>query len=318
LLVPLSLATGFQNQWRNAGSLAATTHEALFGAVLAQKKDFFWRLNIAGDRTRQRITSLSVAPFLVGPDQDDANTNIFRIAPGQTFGVLYGTRWVRTPEQLARTIGVGGLTGTPADYVLNEEGYFVRRADWRTVRERPLRALNADTSALTQIGDVNPDFNLAFNSQVNWKSLTLTTVVAWTRGGNIYNYTRQWPYNEQRDPAYDQRNKPQIERKPVGYYQTFYNNFDANEFFVEDGSFVRLRELAVNWQLPASWMSGIRLNGRTARLGIVGRNLLTSTKYSGYDPEVSGPGGGNPFGYRVDYFTYPVFRSFTAMLELGF
>ena len=54
------------------------------------------------------------------------------------------------------------------------------------------------------------------------------------------------------------------------------------------------------------------------RLGLVGRNLFTSTKYSGYDPDVSGPGGGNPFGYRVDYFTYPVFKTFTAMLEIGF
>ena len=52
------------------------------------------------------------------------------------------------------------------------------------------------------------------------------------------------------------------------------------------------------------------------RLGIVGRNLFTSTKYSGYDPDVSG-GGSNPFAYRVDYFTYPIFKTFTFMLELG-
>jgi hypothetical protein len=57
-------------------------------------------------------------------------------------------------------------------------------------------------------------------------------------------------------------------------------------------------------------------DGRTARLGIVGRNLFTSTKYSGYDPDVSG-GGSNPFAYRVDYFTYPIFKTFTFMLELG-
>ena len=49
---------------------------------------------------------------------------------------------------------------------------------------------------------------------------------------------------------------------------------------------------------------------------MVGRNLFTSTKYSGYDPDVSG-GGANPFAYRVDYFTYPIFKTFTFMLELG-
>jgi hypothetical protein len=50
----------------------------------------------------------------------------------------------------------------------------------------------------------------------------------------------------------------------------------------------------------------------------VGRNLWTKTDYSGYDPDVSGPGGGNPFAYRVDYFTYPTFRTVTFMLEVGY
>jgi hypothetical protein len=54
------------------------------------------------------------------------------------------------------------------------------------------------------------------------------------------------------------------------------------------------------------------------RIALVGRNLWTHTKYSGYDPDVTGPGGGNPFGYRVDYFTYPSYRTVTAMLELGY
>jgi TonB-linked SusC/RagA family outer membrane protein len=318
LNVPVSSAAGFTSTWTNAGTLAGQTHEFLIGAVLAQKKNFFWRLNVAGDRTRQQITRLDVPAFLVGPDPDDANTRIFRIAQGETFGVLYGDRWIRNEAQLATTIQARGLTGTTADYVLNEEGFFVRRADWRTVRERPLKATNADGTTLTQIGDVNPDINLAFNTQMNYKTLSVTAVLNWVQGGDIYNYTRQWPFNEQRDPIYDQRNKTQVERKPAAYYQTFYNNFGTSDFFVENGSFVRLRELAVNWQLPGAVMRKVGMANRTARLGVVGRNLFTSTDYSGYDPDVAGPGGGNPFAYRVDYFTYPVFKTFTAMIELGF
>ena len=62
------------------------------------------------------------------------------------------------------------------------------------------------------------------------------------------------------------------------------------------------------------------LGFESARMGVVGRNLWTSTNYSGYDPDVTGTSGlqGNPFTYRVDYFTYPQFRTFTFMLELGF
>jgi hypothetical protein len=72
-------------------------------------------------------------------------------------------------------------------------------------------------------------------------------------------------------------------------------------------------------QLPVALAERIpAANFHSARLGIVGRNLWTRTNYSGYDPDVTGPGGGNPFAYRVDYFTYPAYRTFTAMLEFGF
>jgi hypothetical protein len=169
-----------------------------------------------------------------------------------------------------------------------------------------------------QIGDVNPDFNLAFNTQINWKGFNISAVINWVNGGEIYNYTRQWPFFDLRDPVFDQRDKDPADRKPVGYYSGFYNNFNPSDYFIEDGSHWRLRELAVNYTLPTSVLDRVGMGGRSVRLGLVGRNLLVFSDYKGYDPDVSGPGGGNPFAYRVDYFTYPVFRTLTAMIEVGF
>lgn len=319
LLVPVTAASGYRNQWRNAGELSGYTHEAALGAVLLSKKDFFWRMNLVGDRTRQTITDLNVGPFLVGPDENDGNTRIFRIAKGQKFGVIYGNRWITSEQQLATTLAAGGLTGSAADYIRNEEGFFVRKSQHRTVNEVPLRYVQADGSTLMEIGDVNPDFNLGFGSNIQWKALSIGAQLNWVKGGEIYNYTRQWPFNELRDPAIDQRGKPEAERKPTSYYSTFYNNFDANDYFVENGTYVRLRELSVNLAVPKSWMSKFGMGALSnTRIGIVGRNLWTSTNYTGYDPDVTGPGGGNPFGYRVDYFTYPSYRTYTVMLELGY
>jgi TonB-linked SusC/RagA family outer membrane protein len=318
LLAPVSAATGYRNTWTNAGTLAGQTHEAALGAVLISSGDMFWRVNLTADRTRQQITDLKVAPFLAGPD---GNTSLFRVAAGEPFGVIYGTRWIRTPEQLDATITSGKLAGPASNYRLNEEGFYVRNADYHTVNEKPLKAYLADGTSVVQIGDVNPDLNLAVNSTFQWRGFTLNALVTMVQGGDIYNYTRQWPFNEQRDPLYDQRGKVEAEKKPVSYYQTFYNNFDANEFFVEDGSYIRLRELSVNYQVPKAWVQPLNFLGfESARLGIVGRNLWTSTNYSGYDPDVTGTSGlgGNPFVYRVDYFTYPQFRTFTMMVELGF
>lgn len=313
LNVPVSSATGYQNTWTNAGTLAGQTHELAIGAVLITRRDVFWRLNVAADRTRQKITALSVAPFLVGP-----STAIFRIAAGQPFGIIYGSKWVRTPQELATTIAAKGLPGATSDYTLNEEGYYVSSKAYHTVNEKPLKFVDS-TGTLFNIGDVNPDFNLSLSSAFQYHSLSVNGVLTWSKGGKIYNYTRQWPFNEERDAIYDQRGKPQAARKPAPYYQTFYNNFDANSFFVEDGTYMRLREMSVYWQLPKAFTRSLRLaDFNTARLGVVGRNLWTSTKYSGYDPDVSDPGGGNPFAYRVDYFTYPNYRTVTFVLDLGY
>ncbi len=319
ILAPVSAATGFTNQWVNAGGLNGRTTEYALGAVLLSTGDQFLRLNLTADVSRQRVGSLGVAPFLAGPD---GNTSLFKVGPGEMLGVIYGTRWIRTPEQLDQTIASGFLgAATAADFVRNQEGYYVYASRLGTLDEKPLKWYDTDGTSVVEIGDVNPDLNLALNATYQWKGLSVNALFTAVRGGEIYNYTRQWPFNEQRDPVYDQRGKAEADKKPVAYYQTFYNNFDANEYFVEDGSYIRLREFAVNYQLPAAWLSRIRFfDFETARLGLVGRNLWTSTDYSGYDPDVTGTSGlqGNPFTYRVDYFTYPQYRTFTFMLELGF
>ena len=342
--VPLSSVTGYVDQYQNAGTLSGKSHELALGAVLMSKANSFWRVTITGDRTRQRIEDLKVPPFFVGPDPNDANTQIFRIAPNQPFGVIYGSRWIKTADQLQQTIAAGRLTGTTADYVVNEEGFYVKKSQYHTINEVPLKAYVCQTfsgntctspQSVVQIGDVNPDFNMGLNSTLQWHALSLSGTLNWVKGGQIYNYTRQWPFNEQRDKVFDQSAKPATScpadwqtsnptcpystgKKPSSYYSAFYNNFDPNDYFVENGSYVRLRELAVNWTLPSKWTQRLPFDFRTARLGVVGRNLWTSTKYSGYDPDVTGPGGGNPFAYRVDYFTYPTYRTYTAMLEFGY
>jgi TonB-linked SusC/RagA family outer membrane protein len=339
--VPLSAATGYQTQWQNAGTLSGYSHEAALGLVLLSTADRFWRVNVTADRTRQRIDDLRVGAFLVGPSETTTNTQIFRIAAGEPFGVIYGSKWIQTQAQLDESIRTGALAGTATDYVQNEEGFFVRKSAFHTVGETPLKATFCADDACTtrktvvQIGDVNPDFTMGFNTNFSWRAFSTNATLTWVKGGNIYNYTRQWPFNELRDAVIDQSAKPDpgpcpslatnptcpylTGRKSTQYYSAFYNNFDPNEYFVESGTYLRLRELAVNVQLPVTLAERIpAANFHSARLGIVGRNLWTNTNYSGYDPDVTGPGGGNPFAYRVDYFTYPAYRTFTAMLEFGF
>ena len=324
--VPLSASTGYLTQWRNDGTLEGKTHEIALGFLAANTADFVWRVNVAADRTRQRVTELSVSPFRTGPNvglEATENVRMYRIAPGEKFGVMYGSRTVRSIDQLYDDPAKSALSGagqmwSQDSVVVNEEGYVVRRDQWRTAGETPIKYVNANGESVVEIGDVNPDFSANFNTYLNYKSFAVSATMNWVQGGNIYNFTRQWPFFENRDRVYDQRSKPAEERKSQSYYNYFYNSIDPIDFFVEDGSFIKLKELAVNYSLPSSIIArlpGGRLS--SAKVGIIGRNLLTFTDYSGYDPEVAGLTG-DPFSFRFDGFSYPNFRTFTFVVDLGF
>ena len=340
LLVPLSSATGYLNQWQNAGTLLGQTHEFSLGVILADRPDLSWRLNIAADRTRQKITQLGTAPFLVGPSYAGNNdvTRMFRIAPGETYGVIYGTKIVRSFAELCQdpvkaAAGCGtGLTYDPANYVVNEDGYLVSRAVYHTLNETYIPFVDALGNKIVQIGDVNPDFNASFTTNFRYKGFSAYALVDWVQGGNIYNATRQWPFFENRDRLVDQASKPAADcvgttdpvhcpystgKKPIEYYQALYNGINPVDFFVESGTYVKLKELNVSYTFSRRQLESLRLGVSSLRVGVIGRNLFTSTKYSGYDPEVAGLSG-DPYSFRIDGFSYPNFRTFTGFMEINF
>ena len=260
---------------------------------------------------------------------------------------MYGNRAVRTINELyddpaKAALSGPGQTWDPAKFIVNEEGFVVSLdshqcgADLKKVgtgtpcgvSERPINYVTcktfgsdgscSGTTDIVEIGDANPDFNASFSSTFNYKRFSLSGLVDWTQGGNIYNGTRQWPFFDNRDRVYDQTGKPEAEKKSQSYYNYFYNGLNAQAFFVEPGTYVKIKELSVNYTLVRDQLRKVGL-GRleNVRLGLVGRNLFTFTKYSGYDPEVSGIAG-DPYQFRIDWFSYPHFRTFTGVVEIAF
>jgi hypothetical protein len=138
------------------------------------------------------------------------------------------------------------------------------------------------------------------------------------RGGDIYNFTKQWMYQDFRHADQDQRGKPDDQKIANPFYASgLYNALSASDHFVEDGSFVKLRELSVNYALPSSLLNrvGVGRYANTIRLALIGRNLYTWTSYTGFDPEVT---SGNDFNFRIDGFRYPQFRTVTGQLTVEF
>ena len=341
MVVPLSAATGYLNQWQNAGTLLGHTHELSLGAVLADRPDLSWRVNVAADRTRQWVTQLNVPAFFVGPTYGGNSdvTQDFRVAAGETFGVLYGAKIVRSFAELCddpvkKAAGCGpGLTYDPANYIINEDGYLVDKTAYHTLNERFITYVSPSGSKVVKIGDVNPDFNATFTTNFRYKGFSAYALVDWVQGGSIYNGTRQWAFGTGLvDRIYDQTGKPAVNctgtpdpthcpystgKKPTGYYTALYNGINPIDFFVENGTYVKIKELNVSYSFSRSEVQklGFGING--LRVGVIGRNLFTFTKYSGYDPEVSGLSG-DPFSFRWDGFSYPNFRTFTGFVELEF
>ena len=91
------------------------------------------------------------------------------------------------------------------------------------------------------------------------------------------------------------------------------SGFGRGGGFIEDGSFLKLRELSVSTRIPESWTRAI--GTRSAHFAVAGRNLGTLTPYSGLDPEITSSG---PFGFaQGEYFTQPPLRYFSARLSFG-
>jgi TonB-linked SusC/RagA family outer membrane protein len=327
-LVNLPSVVGFTQQWQNVGSLRSQTHEFGLGYQVINNRDMAWVLNVTADRTRQTITEYPLPETLNAFGQQPA---VFFLGEGRQLGVMYGNRAVRTIEEVYDDPAKAACRATTcpdANYLVNEEGYVVLAAQHRTVDEKPFNYVRCDkfntdgscasTTDIVEIGDANPDFNASFSSTFNFKRFSITGLVDWTQGGNIYNGTRQWPFQDRRDQIFDQSAKPEAERKPVAYYSYFYNGLNGQALFVEPGTYVKIKELSVNYTLVRDQLRKVGL-GRleNVRLGLVGRNLFTFTKYGGYDPEVSGIEG-DPYQLRMDWFHYPHFRTFTGVVEIAF
>ncbi len=321
--VPLpAKAGGFRSQVQNAGALESTTFEAQFGAILMDQNNMRWTANFNFDRTRQTVTRLDFPSRLVGPGEQ--SNAIFFLDEGENFGIMYGRRWVKSFDELQDNPAYAAAD--PNLYEVNSDGYLIaKNADGTsrigTPTELPIRYFSVDENGMQvgdfKIGDTNPDFNFSMSNTFSWKGLSVYALIDAQVGGQLYNLTKQWTFRELRHGDFDQRGKADSEKKAVTYYQALYDANNANEYFVEDGGYLKLRELAVNYTFNRRQLGALGASIDRIRVGVVGRNLLTFTGYSGYDPEVSGVSG-DASNYRIDTFNYPNFRTFTGVIEIAF
>jgi TonB-linked SusC/RagA family outer membrane protein len=313
LNVPLVLATsgGFANQWQNAADVGAKTTEVALQVRVFDTPDFSYNFSLTGDHTSQRILRMDRAPFRIGGDNAQGQ-NVFYYKSGESLGIIYGTQWVRDPQQLLDNPANANINLN--DYTVNPLGYVVKTS----APNAPIAYVDAAGNNQFKIGDVNPDFSFGWANNIRYKGIGLYALIDGVRGGDIYNFSKQWMFQDYRHGEIDQSGVPEDRKVQAAFFATgLYNALNANSYFVEDGSYARLRELSLSYSFSPNLLNRIGA-GRLAegvRFALIGRNLLTWSDYSGFDPEVT---SGNDFNFRIDGFKYPNFRSITGSIELSF
>ena len=94
------------------------------------------------------------------------------------------------------------------------------------------------------------------------------------------------------------------------------NPINVSDRFVEDGSFLKLKNIQLGYHIPWDKLGIKWIN--SGQVYVSGQNLLTFTKYSWYDPEVNSFGGGASIDQGIDYLTYPTSKSVSVGVKLEF
>ncbi|MEG0701541.1 MAG: TonB-dependent receptor, partial [Muribaculaceae bacterium] len=294
----LSVAGENAATWMNTGTMENNGFEITLDYRSPQYNDFSWNGMLNFSRYKNKVVELNNLVKSIGGD--------YRLMEGKPMGVYYGYI-------------ADGIFKTE-DEVSNhatQQGKDVGRIKYRDIDGNGL--VNEKDQCI--IGDPNPDFSMGLNLDFKYKSFTLSTFFTGDFGFDIYNTTkRQLDFmsfggistnrGEGVLNAWSKGNS----NSSIPSLSVVDNNNETrmSTYFVEDGSYVKMKYIKLQYELPKKWLHSIK----ATNISIYGQveNLFTITKYSGLDPELPLSG----YGARIDNAPYPVSRTFTMGVNVQF
>lgn len=305
LNVSLPSSLGFNSILKNSGSLENKGFEVGLDGYVIDNEDFKW--NVAGNFSilRNELTDLG------------SSTPFFSNSPSGHLGI-FGS-WVEAgnPIGVWRGFDYIGIFQTQAEIDSNPS----RSGDQPGYPQ--YRDVNGDGEITPDdyiiIGDPNPGFTWGLNSTITYKNFDMSIFFRGVHDFEVRNLqaseigdgvqkinqistilSNSWtPTNTSAD------------RPVINGNRDFANSYRDSDYFIEDGSFIRLQNISLGYSIPnINFLS-------SARVFIGGQNLLTITDYSGFDPEVNNSGQSN-LNRGDDYDAYPRARTLTLGVNLEF
>jgi TonB-dependent starch-binding outer membrane protein SusC len=319
---PLATSLGFSNSTiANLGSIKNTGLDFQFGYNHTANNGFKWSL-LGNVSTNNVLVNVLVAPINRGNHGGETAATVTKTELGQSIQYFYGFV-VDKIYQSKEEIDADDKAAVATKKALNYQGGKAAPGDIR------FKDINGDgfvdDSDRTKIGNPFPDFIYGLNFDASYKNFDANIFFQGTQGNDIYNNlvyvntgaTRLFGATTEVLNAWTPTNtNTKIPRSISGDPNG--NATKASDRFVEDGSYLRIKNISFGYSLPKSlintWSRGAISK---LRIYVAAQNQLTLTKYTGYTPEI-GSRGGSQLLYGVDDGTYPQPKSVLAGLQIGF
>ncbi len=307
--------------WQNAGEVVNNGIELTLGWKKGFGK-FYIDINANISKINNKVTKLGEEGNPVwGGYMDNADLNSYTTytAVGHPIGMFYGWKIDRTKyangiwhEQDRETLQ---LQAVPSEYTAPGDYMFMDLNGDNKI----------DENDKTFIGSPHPDFNYGLNTTFKYGNLELTLFFQGVYGNDIFNLERYYFYGYHGDNnavqglfenSYTAENQdapytlvPNFDYTTIDYNQ----NYRVSDFYIEDGSYLRLKNLQLGYTFPKEMMEKIKINNLKVYIG--GYNLITFTKYTGFDPEIGVED--NTF-MGIDRGSYPQARTYIAGIIMDF
>lgn len=307
--VPLSNSSGAQNSTitENIGKVQNKGFELGINSVNVRSADFNWTTQFNFSLNRNKVVDLGTQVDQTGKTVDRQIINDFSIVQkGQPLGAFYGYVVQGIFQNAAEIAGAAKQpNAAPGDlrYAdLNGDGVI-------------------DNNDRKVIGNPNPKFISGITNTFAFKGVDLSFFFQGSFGGQIYNENRTFienmanPFNQSTAVLNAWTHAGQQTNIPRETYGDPNQNNRFSTQYLETGTYVRLKNLTLGYTLPSPLLHSIGIS--SARIYLAGQNLLTFTKYKGYDPEVNAnPLSSTAFG--VDFGVYPTAVTYTLGINVQF
>ncbi|MFN8429915.1 MAG: SusC/RagA family TonB-linked outer membrane protein [Spirosomataceae bacterium] len=282
--------TGGTSIVNNTGEMSNKGIELGLNFGLINKKDFTWDASILFNRNRSKVEKLGTA--LVGVT-NVAGAPIF-LVEGEAPSVFFGVPYARDAN--------GELILTSQGFPQRERG-TQNGAYYTPGRGSDGQPTGANVNGI--IGNPNPKWTGSISSNLKYKKLGFNFLLDAVQGLEVFNADFRTRQGVGVGEIAEQELKGEL---PRGY---IFANYLIEEWRIDDGSYVKLRELGLSYEMP-------KLGKLTNwNLSLTGRNLISFDNYRGYDPETNA--GGNSDLFRgVDFGNVPIPRSFKLQLTASF